>query len=95
MKEGRQKRATQLIALLQVADGLDRSHGGPVRDVHVYANRDSVEVVVEAEDDIDLELWGLRRKRDLFERAFGARLDVVDAQMELTLDPDGRVSGVG
>jgi exopolyphosphatase/guanosine-5'-triphosphate,3'-diphosphate pyrophosphatase len=95
MKESKQRRVTQMVALLQVADGLDRSHGGPVRDVHVYANRDVVEVVVEADDDIDLELWGLRRKRDLFERVFDCRLDVVDAQMELTLDQDDRVTRVG
>lgn len=95
MKEAKQRRVTQLVALLQVADGLDRSHGGPVRDVDVYANRDVVEVVVEADDDIDLELWGLRRKRDLFERVFDCRLDVVDAQMELTLDQDDRVTRVG
>ena len=95
LKGPEQKRVTQLVALLQVADGLDRSHGGPVRDVAVYANRNVVEVVVEADDDIDLELWGLRRKRDLFERTFDCRLDVVDAQMELTLDEDDRVTRVG
>jgi exopolyphosphatase/guanosine-5'-triphosphate,3'-diphosphate pyrophosphatase len=86
MKESRQRRVTQLVALLQVADGLDRSHGGPVRDVRVFAAPGVVEVVVEADDDIDLELWGLRRKRDLFERAFSCRLEVVDAQLELALD---------
>ncbi len=95
MKETRQKKVTQLVALLQIADGLDRSHGGPVQDVHVYANRDVVEVVVEADDDIDLELWGLRRKRDLFERVFDCRLDVVDAQLALTLDRDDRVTRIG
>ncbi len=89
-----QRRVTQLIALLQIADGLDRSHGGPVRDVEVYSNPDVVEIVVEADDDIDLELWGLRRKRDLFERVFGCRLDVVDAQMELALE-EGWVTRVG
>lgn len=95
MKESRQKKVMQLVALLQIADGLDRSHGGPVHDVQVYANREVVEVVVEADDDIDLELWGLRRKRDLFERVFDCRLDVVDAQMELVLDRDDRVTRVG
>jgi exopolyphosphatase/guanosine-5'-triphosphate,3'-diphosphate pyrophosphatase len=89
MKEARQKKVAQLVALLQVADGLDRSHGGPVRDVHVYTGRDMVEVVVEADDEIDLELWGLRRKRELFEKVFATRLDVVDAQMALALDGDG------
>jgi exopolyphosphatase/guanosine-5'-triphosphate,3'-diphosphate pyrophosphatase len=83
-----QARVNQLIALLQVADGLDRSHGGPVKGVEVFANRDVVEVVVEADDDIDLELWGLRRKRELFEKVFGCRLDLVDAQMELALEED-------
>jgi exopolyphosphatase/guanosine-5'-triphosphate,3'-diphosphate pyrophosphatase len=89
LRNGDQKRVSQLIALLQVADGLDRSHGGPVRDVEVYAHPGVVEVVAEADDDIDLELWGLRRKRDLFERVFGCRLEVVDAQMELALDDEG------
>lgn len=89
-----QRRVTQLVALLQVADGLDRSHGGPVRDVEVFADAGVVEVVVEADDDIDLELWGLRRKRDLFERTFGCRLEVVDAQMELDLG-QGRAGRAG
>lgn len=89
-----QKRVSQLVSLLQVADGLDRSHGGPVQAVEVFANSEVVEVVVEADDEIDLELWGLRRKRDLFERVFDCRLDVVDAQMELALE-DGRVTRVG
>lgn len=88
MRPAEQKRVAQLVALLQVADGLDRSHGGPVRDVEVYANRQTVEVVVEADDDIELELWGLRRKRDLFEKVFDCRLDVVDAQMALALEDD-------
>lgn len=88
-----QRRVTQLVALLQVADGLDRSHGGPVRNVRVYASRDAVEIVCEADDDIDLELWGLRRKRDLFEKAFGVPLDVVDAQMQLRLVGDENVPG--
>jgi exopolyphosphatase/guanosine-5'-triphosphate,3'-diphosphate pyrophosphatase len=89
-----QRRIQQLIALLQIADGLDRSHGGPVRDVEVYSSSEVVEVVVEADDDIDLELWGLRRKREFFEKVFNCRLDVVDAQMELSLD-ENRVTRVG
>jgi exopolyphosphatase/guanosine-5'-triphosphate,3'-diphosphate pyrophosphatase len=88
MRPSDQRRVNQLIAILQVADGLDRSHGGPVQGVDVFANESVVEVVVRADDDIDLELWGLRRKREFFERVFGCRLDVVDAQMELALERD-------
>jgi exopolyphosphatase / guanosine-5'-triphosphate,3'-diphosphate pyrophosphatase len=81
-------RVTALVALLQVADALDRSHGGPVRDIEVYTSPGLVEVVVHADDDIDLELWGLRRKRELFERVFGCRLEIIDAQLALPLDDE-------
>jgi exopolyphosphatase/guanosine-5'-triphosphate,3'-diphosphate pyrophosphatase len=85
-------RVTRLVALLQVADALDRSHGGPVRDIEVYTSPGLVEVVAHADDDIDLELWGLRRKRELFERVFACRLEIVDAQLSLPLDGDGLLS---
>jgi exopolyphosphatase/guanosine-5'-triphosphate,3'-diphosphate pyrophosphatase len=86
-------RVTTLVALLQVADALDRSHGEPVRDIEVYTSPGRVEVVVHADDDIDLELWGLRRKRELFERVFNCRLEVIDAQLALPLeDEDVRVA---
>jgi exopolyphosphatase/guanosine-5'-triphosphate,3'-diphosphate pyrophosphatase len=79
MRSADQKRVASLVALLQIADGLDRSHGGPVKDISVAVKGDVVQVTVEADDDIDLEIWGLRRKRDLFEKNFDCRLEVVDA----------------
>jgi exopolyphosphatase/guanosine-5'-triphosphate,3'-diphosphate pyrophosphatase len=79
-------RVTGLVALLQVADALDRSHGGPVHDIEVYTSTGLVEVVAHADEDIDLELWGLRRKRELFERAFACQLEIVDAQLAFPLD---------
>jgi exopolyphosphatase/guanosine-5'-triphosphate,3'-diphosphate pyrophosphatase len=79
-------RVAALAALLQVADALDRSHSGPVHDIEVYASQGLVEVVVHADDDVDLELWALRRKRELFERRFGCRLEVADAQLSLPLE---------
>jgi exopolyphosphatase/guanosine-5'-triphosphate,3'-diphosphate pyrophosphatase len=93
LEDADRKKVTQLVALLQVADGLDRSHGGPVRHVRVYASQDAVEIVCEADEDIDLELWGLRRKRDMFEKAFGVPLGVVDAQLQLGFGRDDRVRG--
>jgi exopolyphosphatase/guanosine-5'-triphosphate,3'-diphosphate pyrophosphatase len=83
-----QERVNRMVAILQVADALDRSHGGPVRQVEVYTSPGLVEVVVEADEDIDLELWGLRRKRELFEKLFNCRLEVVDAQMALPLEEE-------
>jgi exopolyphosphatase/guanosine-5'-triphosphate,3'-diphosphate pyrophosphatase len=88
LSDAGQERVAKMVAILQVADALDRSHGGPVRGVEVYSSPGLVEVVVEADDDIDLELWGLRRKRELFEKLFDCRLEVVDAQMALPLEQD-------
>ena len=79
-----------MVAILQVADGLDRSHGGPVRDVQVSADDESIHIVVDADDDIDLELWGLRRKRDLIEKVFARTLDVIDARSPATLAETAR-----
>jgi exopolyphosphatase/guanosine-5'-triphosphate,3'-diphosphate pyrophosphatase len=74
------KTVNKLAALLQVADGLDRSHGGPVQDVTVATRPGVVEVTVDADDDIDLEIWGLRRKRELFERVFDCKLEVCESR---------------
>src|SRR5579862_8426620 len=65
-------RVTALVALLRLADGLDRSHLGTVRHVHVGIGRGGgVTVGIQADGDADLQLWGVRRKRELFERVFG------------------------
>jgi hypothetical protein len=37
---------------------------------------DRVRLTVSAAGDADLELWGVRRKRELFERVFGRRLEI-------------------
>lgn len=35
--------------------------------------------MVTAHDDVEVELWGLERKRELFERVFDVRVDVTVA----------------
>ncbi|MGH9152738.1 MAG: HD domain-containing protein [Acidimicrobiales bacterium] len=69
-----------LTALLQVADGLDRAHAGAVEDVDVAIGDDRVELRVRARTDADLELWGARRKRALFEQVTGRRLELEVAE---------------
>ena len=65
-----------MIALLRVADGLDRSHAGAVDAIDVKIEPGQVRMLVHARSDVDLELWGLRRKRELFERVFGVALQL-------------------
>lgn len=74
------ERVVRLVALLRLADGLDRSHLGTVRHVHVLGvDADAVTLGIEADGDADLQLWGVRRKRDLFTRVFG--LEVIAAEL--------------
>ncbi len=74
LSASRRERVLKLTALLRVADGLDRSHAGAVDTIDVKVEPGAVRLLVHARGDVDLELWGLRRKRELFERVFGIPL---------------------
>jgi exopolyphosphatase/guanosine-5'-triphosphate,3'-diphosphate pyrophosphatase len=73
------ERVTRIVAILRLADGLDRSHLGSVHRVHAVSRGGGVTLGIEADGDADLQLWGVRRKRDLFERVFG--VEVVAAEL--------------
>ena len=72
-------RVTRLAALLRVADGLDRGRSANVSAIEVVLNGSRARLTAQAEGDIAVELWGARRKRELFERLFERRLEVVQA----------------
>jgi exopolyphosphatase/guanosine-5'-triphosphate,3'-diphosphate pyrophosphatase len=72
-------RVVRLAALLRVADGLDRGRAGAVGGIDVVMNGSRAQLLVKAEGDISIELWGARRKRELFERVFDRRLEVKPA----------------
>jgi exopolyphosphatase/guanosine-5'-triphosphate,3'-diphosphate pyrophosphatase len=65
----------KLAALLRLADGLDRGRRGVVGAVDVEAGGDLVVLRVHADEDPELELWGVRRRRDLFEKVFHRELE--------------------
>jgi exopolyphosphatase / guanosine-5'-triphosphate,3'-diphosphate pyrophosphatase len=71
------ERVMRLAALLRVADGLDRGRSGNVTGIELVLDGDRARLVVTSDTDIAIELWGARRKRELFERLFRRRLDVV------------------
>jgi exopolyphosphatase/guanosine-5'-triphosphate,3'-diphosphate pyrophosphatase len=75
----RRKEVLQLLALLRVADGLDRGHTAAVEGLEVELDDGRVRLLLASTADMDLEVWGARRKRELFERVFDRRLDVVAA----------------
>ena len=77
------RRLRRLAALLRLADGLDRSRSRAVEHVHVTLGPSLVVVRLESSRDVELELWGARRKRELFEKVF-------EVDVELTVAPTGQ-----
>ena len=61
-------RLRRLAAILRLADGLDRSRSSAVDHVDVTVGPSLVVLRLQATRDIELELWGARRKRELFEK---------------------------
>ncbi len=71
-----------LAAILRLADGLDRSRSGAVDHVDVSIGPSLVMIRLRSVRDTELELWGARRKRDLFEKLF-------ERDVEITTHPAG------
>jgi exopolyphosphatase/guanosine-5'-triphosphate,3'-diphosphate pyrophosphatase len=61
-------------ALLRLADGLDRSHVSAVTKLTCRIKDRKVKCIVTARWDAELEIWGARRKMDVFEKVFGRKI---------------------
>jgi exopolyphosphatase/guanosine-5'-triphosphate,3'-diphosphate pyrophosphatase len=79
-------RLRRLAALLRLADGLDHGRANAVDALDVRVGPSLVVVRLRARCDVELELWGARRKRELFERVF-------ERDLELTVHPAGTQPG--
>lgn len=82
LDEGQRDRVRRLAALLRLADGLDRGRKQVVTQVTARVGPDLVLLHIRAQGDPELELWGARRKRDLFEKTF-------ERELEFTAHPSG------
>jgi exopolyphosphatase/guanosine-5'-triphosphate,3'-diphosphate pyrophosphatase len=84
----RRERTERLLALLQLADVLDRARDQAVHDVHALDDGEVVTVRVAGDPHVDLADLG--RRRDCFARAFSRGLRLVDDATDATL---GEASG--
>ncbi len=75
-------RTRRLVSLLRIADGLDRGRKQNVVDIQARVGAELVLLHVRATSDPELELWGARRKRELFEKTF-------ERELEFTAHPSG------
>jgi exopolyphosphatase / guanosine-5'-triphosphate,3'-diphosphate pyrophosphatase len=67
----------KLVAILRVADALDRSHQQPVRALRVDVKRRAIGLRLTARGPLELELWDAAREAPLFQRVFTRRLVLV------------------
>jgi exopolyphosphatase / guanosine-5'-triphosphate,3'-diphosphate pyrophosphatase len=70
-------RLLQLSALLRLAEQLDRSRDGVVKDVKIDVTNERARMELIFRGDEQVALWALERHRDIFEQAFGLRLQVI------------------
>jgi exopolyphosphatase/guanosine-5'-triphosphate,3'-diphosphate pyrophosphatase len=71
---------TRCSALLRLAEQLERSRDQAVDDVAVDVRDDCVELVLDAHEDVAVARWAALKQRELFEEAFGKRLEISVAQ---------------
>jgi len=65
------ERMRKLVALLRIADGLDRGRRQDVAHIDVSVGPDLVLIrLIHETGHVELDLWGARRKRALFEKLF-------------------------
>jgi exopolyphosphatase/guanosine-5'-triphosphate,3'-diphosphate pyrophosphatase len=77
LPEEDRQRVVKLASLLRIADALDREHLQAVRAVTARVTRGKkLKLEVEADGDLLLERWALRRKSDLFTSTFGLEVDL-------------------
>ena len=80
LNETDRQRVNVLAALLRVADALDRSHKGLVRELTCDVTEDAVVLNVVAEQQLTLEIDAVTRRGDLF-RAVFRKTPRVDVQL--------------
>jgi exopolyphosphatase/guanosine-5'-triphosphate,3'-diphosphate pyrophosphatase len=69
---------TELSALLRLADGLDVSHTGRVRDIQFGQQRNTWKLKLQGNGDLMLERWALEKRQKLFQDVFGVKLEITE-----------------
>jgi exopolyphosphatase/guanosine-5'-triphosphate,3'-diphosphate pyrophosphatase len=78
-RTGDQALLERCAAVLRIAEQLERSRDQAVDDVRVEVAGDVARLHVRAHDDVTTGRWAAERQRDIFERAFGLRMEISEA----------------
>lgn len=71
-----QQRVRTMAAVLRLAGGLDRTHNQTVRAARVTGTDKQIELLVDAQQYPEVDLWAARRRAGLFEQVFDAELTI-------------------
>lgn len=71
-----QHRVKSLAGILRLAGGLDRSHNQNIRSVRVNGTAKQIELIVNAEEYPEVNIWAARRRAGLFEKTFEAEVNI-------------------
>jgi len=63
-------------AMLRIADGLDRSHASVIQSLNCKLGDKKLKCKVEARSDAEFEIWGARRKMEMFNTVFGQEMTI-------------------
>jgi len=88
LDEELQRRIRMLAGILRVADGLDRSHYQNVRKMEIEKTDEEVRLYLTTEGDPELEIWGAKRKRHLFEEITGRELVIHTKEQGMVTEID-------
>ncbi|MCC7086791.1 MAG: Ppx/GppA family phosphatase [Pirellulales bacterium] len=84
------RRVEQLSAILRLAGGLDRSHSQLVQDATIQFDQDCLDdarLVLSADFEPGVNLWGARRRVKYFHQMFGVKLAIEWLPPEHASDP--------
>jgi len=97
LPEDKRRMVRGLAAILRVADGLDRTHFGTVRNVHVSYAPGKVYIDVDAgSEHAELELWTCEKRIDLLAKLLGRRIVLrqrVGRKKPAVIDAAARIVG--
>lgn len=68
----------KLSALMRLADALDVSHTGRVKDIQLEKQKNSWKLKLQGEGDLMLERWTLEKRQKLFQDVFGVKLEITE-----------------
>lgn len=66
----------KLLAILRIADALDRSHSSKVKDIKVQIKSRKLKIKIISDQRILLEKWSIETKSEFFEDVFGLKPEI-------------------